>query len=249
MNELDEPDLHKPTMIIDGKRYYVKEINEYNEGVELVVEQLAKLVGINCAHYGIIEKHGKNYYLSEEIDGFINSEMFTEYSKNIKSILDYISSNYPEQAAIIIDQIIKLFLFDILILNGDRNSHNWGFTSENGKIKVWILDNEYAFYGHEKVKLSFDEDRYNLNVGIDNKVISQNIKELLYLLDTSDEIYTDMFLEMLDILNPNSIISIFKEVEDNYNIKIHKKDKLISNYILNYNIISNLFHLSRLKIN
>ena len=240
MNDLEEPDLSKPSTIINGVRYYTKKVNKYNEGVELVVEKLANLVGINCAHYGIIEKDGEKYYLSEEIKGFVNSEIFSAYKHSIEDILDYINKTYPDQAVKITDEIIRIFLFDILLLNGDRNSHNWGFANVDGNIEVWILDNELAFYGYEKAKLTFSENGYIIMLGINNKVISQNITELLYLIDTSSEIYTDMLINMLDILTPSAVSDIFKEVETSYYINISNKEKLLNNYITNYNIINDL---------
>lgn len=247
MDNLDKINFKKPSTKIDGKRYFIKEINDYTDGIELVVERLANLVGINCAHYDRVINNGHRYYLTEEIKNYMSAETFTMYKENLNDILDYINSNYPNKSAVIIDQIIKIFLFDIIILNGDRNSHNWGFSTRDDDVDVYILDNSCAFYGEEKVKLGLKEASYEIKIGLNDPVISQNVEELIYLLDTSSELYSDMFIDMLGVLTPENLKSTFDEVEEKYQLKIVHKDKLIEKYTNNYEIICNLFHLHTLR--
>ena len=45
----------------------------------------------------------------------------------------------------LVNDLVKVFLYDIFLLNGDRNLGNIGILESDGKAYLYILDNEFVF--------------------------------------------------------------------------------------------------------
>ena len=77
---------NKGTVEIDGRKYYFK---RNDDNVEILVEQIEKLFGLNHAHYTPITVNGTRYYISEdlnEIGPFITAFDARIDSSNINDI-------------------------------------------------------------------------------------------------------------------------------------------------------------------
>lgn len=250
-NELERIKSGKHYVTINDKNFYVKKVKDINDGVELVMEHLAKLVNINSVHYERLVIDDEVYYLSEDLNNsgnYLSAKYVLMYKNNISDMFDVLNKNYDsENILYLIDEIIKIFIFDILTINYDRHLNNWGFTFKNGKIdKVHILDNEFAFYKLDKVKLAFKDTPSTLfNRSID--ILDRNIEELEYFLNTSDTYYQELFKSMYRTLNPEVIKETFESVEQKYGINIDSKNILLNNYIENYDKIGELLKGRSLK--
>ena len=247
---LKEIDVSKPTTIINGERYYLKKADKYTDGIELVVEILASLVDIKHVYYYRVLIDNKVYYLCKDLNRFsefIPAEVMCGYKDNLDDIFDILNENYPDEVISLIDEIVKIFMFDILTLNSDRHMRNWGFVkNDQSKHDVYIFDNESCFYKLRPVRLKFKEDNENtFNKSIE--VLDRNIEMLDYLLQNSDEYYQEMFKKMYNILTPELVENVFNFVIFNYKVNIASKETLMNNYIENYQKIEELLKGRTLK--
>lgn len=121
------------------------------------------MLNIKCPHYELITINNSIYYLSENIsekDEFLTFEQLDFSEKNLIDLANSISSVYPKQAKFLAEQLFKIYLFDILILNPDRKSSNIGMYFKNGKITdLYILDNECSFYKMKKVNYTLSSKK------------------------------------------------------------------------------------------
>lgn len=237
-------------IIIDNKKYYFKLISSMSIGIEVAVENLAKLVDIKCAHYEVVEINGLNYYLSLDIAE--NKEFYDAYelgfvSNSLYDIWNELEIRYPDKANYIMQEIVKIYIFDILILNEDRNYGNYGFTINNGNIEdVYILDNEFTFQSGQVVlssKLEFKDSlnkKNNINIP---EELEDSINELDYFLQTSSHEYYDLFINMYTILTPSIIEQELNKIDLDY----QSKNDMINIYKQNYNLIGELIHKRGLK--
>ena len=146
-------------------------------------------------------------------------------------------------------EVVKMYLFDLLLLAPDRHSCNWGLKNSN----LYILDNENSFCSTSCSPISSKYDMFDkLNSYFNpsfyiNTIIKNNLEELEYFLATSSQEFIELFYEMYDKLNPNVLKSIFNNVELEYNIDIAFKDSNLDLYIDYYTLIDELIHARGLK--
>lgn len=161
----------KKTGIVFSFRYNDKEyFYKYNENTalynELVAEELAQDFGIDHVNYDLALFDNHQGYISEsykkdnvdyifgsdllyECYGYMTENRNIEEFNNLKSIwdaLEYRYANNPNKNQIISDlmnQIVNMFIFDIIICNYDRHSDNWEIIESDNEIKLApIYDNE-----------------------------------------------------------------------------------------------------------
>ena len=235
---------------INGIKYYFKLIPSLSKGIELVVENLAKLVDIKSAHYEMVTINGLSYYLCEDVAG--KDEFFTAYDLGffeygLYDIWHELELRYPDKSEFLMQEIVKIYIFDILLLNNDRNYGNYGFKFVNGKIEdVYIYDNGDVFSNDQETLTSKFEfgDQLNSKVNLDFKEgLKENIEDLDYFLQTSSSEYYDLFKRMYDKLTPEVIKGELDKIEINYQSKID----MLNIYKENYALIKELLHKRGLK--
>ena len=155
----------------DNKVYFKGELCFFKTGDsllllnELVAEELAKDFKIPCAHYEIGTLKDKPVVLSKSV--FEKNAVFyslfnlIEYDIDLETIWNELDRKYKDYdlVAKLMEEIVKVFLFDILIANGDRHGLNL-FIEESAKgIQVApIFDNENMLS-----ELSISHQMYILN--------------------------------------------------------------------------------------
>jgi hypothetical protein len=224
---------HNPTIDLDGKKYYVKSGMIQFDGVELVVEELAKIVGVKSIKSERLLLDGIPYYLSEDLNGmegktFELAMCHILFGHTLNEMFDALQRFYPNNVIGLMDQIVKMFMFDALVMNQDRNYSNWGFLiDKHGLSDVVILDNDYAFVqnGSNGVPMSFNESSRTQR------------DDLFSFLESSSQIYTEMFREMYRILTPELVSDTFGLVEEDNNMNIPLKEIFLRNYNYNYKLI------------
>ena len=208
--------------------FYYKLVDQKLFGMELVIEKLAKKVGLNVADYRIISDGKKYYYLSRDIGH--GSLFFTALEIGIKNKdkLDEIKNILMEKfndERLIVD-LYKLYFFDILTMNSDRSNGNYGIRVTRSKNELFILDNEYALELLSEVLI-------NYNTHEDTK---KDLKKFLH--DKPD--YVSLFINMYETLKPKVIKDTFEEVESECCHRIFNKDLLLKKYIINYDAIGTI---------
>ena len=123
---------------IDGKYYYVKDFENYNE---IIGEIIAKSLNLDTAHYEIGKYKRKNKYMTENF-----KEKGKEYLKiyqtelnNRRDILDIVNNDLR-------NDLLKMYALDIFMMQTDRCNVNLMFVKENDKLRLAPLyDYSYAY--------------------------------------------------------------------------------------------------------
>lgn len=230
-------------LVKDSGTYYFKEA--FEDGIELIVERLAKLVGIKCAHYEFLNIKGKRFYLSQMIaneDKFYTLEDLDFNERNLTELRNSLNTFYPKYVDYIMEQIIKIYLFDIIILNPDRRGANIGiYYQKDERPDIYIFDNEEAFYkGSSTYYVARDVIIPLLarNFLFNTKVVSNsNVEDLLFFIKEYGEEYFELFKKMLEILTPDVVSDIISSIEKEEKREFYMKEVYLETYVSNYNKI------------
>ncbi len=238
-------------VVIDGVEYFCKSSD--NEVNELVACKLAKIVSVNCVEYHLVKVDGIYYYLSysfNNIGKFKRGSDFVGKSSGdntLYSIWNAFESEYPDECKELMLDLVKMFIFDIFLLNGDRHSGNYAVVEDDGKHKVYMFDNDETFQSLFRVVLSAKYDRYDY-VRRTNRIIKDNVSfstrdnnEMLeYFLSSSAKEFCDLVVDFYYKLTPDVVYNVFLKIEQEENIRISNKDYNIKLYRENYELIGSL---------
>lgn len=211
-NEL--PRYDRKFININGKDYFCKYALE--PGDQIFANNLASKIGIMCAKDYIVKVNHDYYYLSYS---FNNDGIFKDgndlgiKSNGLYDIWIFFEKNYPKDSKKLTYQLIRVYLFDIFMMNSDRNLGNLGILNRNGVVDLCILDNEYVFsdFGANLLPKLYFNDRlksYKCADNLDNRLpmcVLNNIESLEYFLATSALEFYDVVLEFYNTLTPDLI--------------------------------------------
>lgn len=213
--------------------YFVKKVTLLHGVNEIVGMRLAKIMGIKCAEYDlfIIDRHC--YSLSKNLNKEGKFKLASVY--NIKKntlydiwyTLEHYLNNFPE----VMNDIVKMYIFDLMFMLSDRHMYNYGFITKDKHTSLVIFDNEYIFnseYPHMITSL------YDREYGLSRE------NEIKCFLSQSSEEYVDLFKEMYDKVTPEKLEEIITEVEEEYNIVLKEKDSILNKYNNNYKLIGEI---------
>lgn len=220
---------------INGKNYYIKRPLGKIYCAEIIAERLCNILGIKTAHYEIVDIDGNRFYLSEvlgENGYFVTGSELSTIAKpedgNLSADSLYyiweVLEAYFDKTGIPMLDIVKVYLFDIMFLNSDRNAPNWALVNDGEGPYVCIFDNESIFDAYGVVlsaKLTETDDLNNYS-GSNNyefdffdsygAVVRSDYLEILheleYFLSTSDNMYTELFESMLEKVTPEVLESV-----------------------------------------
>jgi hypothetical protein len=219
-----------------NRRYYFK-LNG-NDCIELVVEKIAKKLGICSAHYMLTKYDGKEFYLSDSLDNegiFMSAESLGIDGSNLYNIWYGIEKLYPGFVYELMQEIIRIYIMDILLMNYDRTDLNWGLYYKNGTLRIAIIDSEMAFSIASSYMSCVNE------VGpFDYVRINDDESEIVNFLNVSSQEYVDMFKEIFSLLTPEYVQKVFEEVEQEIGRNIRGKELYTRIYNDHYQNIKNL---------
>lgn len=238
---------------LDGVEYFCK----YAEGggIELVANKLAGIVGINCSKDYIVNINDELYYLSYSFynigdfkrgsDLMINKMFFSNSMYDLWKVFE---KDYPHECQKLMFDLVKVFIFDIFLLNGDRHIGNFVVLNENGKHSLYIYDNDNVFEAAFKALIdsrlsSKDELKKYSEIDLGQYTtlsMEKNIKSLEYFLATSSKEFNDLVVKFYHKLTPEVVESTFIEIEQNENIIIEDKEYDMKLYKENYRLIGDL---------
>lgn len=234
---------------INGIRYFIKSSNSslmlYSE---IVAEKVAKMLGIRCAHYEATLIRGKLYYLSKDLSYEGPFVLGENISVNLSTLYDYwniLEQNYGTNVEAAINDLVRISIFDIILMNNDRFNRNWALINNESGIHIYAFDNENilsndftilksGYSRSDNLKSPFNWENY------DGKVIKENMLELEYFLRTSALEYVLMVEDMVKKITPEIFGSLLDSVELEYQDKILNKSKWLKIYTDNYNAITTL---------
>ena len=216
---------------------------------ELIASELLKDLNLPCAEYDLAIFQGmegnitKNYrkdntnYISgetilEDYMSYLNIETNNNLNMNnlsdLWNALDYRYRDNPNREEIVyklMNQIVDLFIFDIMTNNGDRTECNFEIMESNDYIGLApIYDNEHILCGKNYSALNVERDTNNIPV-----------KELEKFVEYSDSTYIDKINSRMWVIEEDNLEKVFKRIEDKINFPIHEEVK--SRYITEFKII------------
>lgn len=213
------------TFIIDNKKYYYKSSKARKVYNELIAEELAHDYGISNAHYDIAHHNGRLGPLSlnvhQETDKVYTIEdilkeafklNFIEDKNTLEDIWTALEHKYKNKEIVeqLMNEIVDVFIFDILIANSDRNTGNLTIIENENGIHVGpLFDNENMLdidsIMHGQYLLGIDETDMDFG-NFDYNFLEQ-------FLNISTDEYLDYFIEKYKIIREENILDVFKRVE------------------------------------
>lgn len=245
----------------NNKKYFFKKCKNIHEVYnELIAEEIANEFGIPCAHYDLASYYGfigtvsenfinrkDNYITIEEIlKKVFKKENVSKYN-NLEDIEISLIYLYKDQLIVnqLMNELINIFIFDILIANLDRHVSNNGIIeNENGIHFGKVFDNE---------KMLSDA---SINMGIYSLGISRNdyhpfildyneddnfIKKFLY---QSSKEYKKLLEDKLEIISDENIEKILVKVEQKINSPIQPniREKIKLKFSQNLSMIEQILN-------
>lgn len=219
---IKESDFVSPIKVdIEGIYYYVKKDADF---LELVGEELARIIGLKCAHYEPLVIDNENYVISRDLASLGVFEVFREFRENgdynLYNIWNLIEEDNLNSETLMRD-VVKMYVYDYLFMNSDRNFANFGLL--NGEFV--ILDNGEIFDNEIPPRISS-------NCELD--VASDIYQDIAYYLESSDDAFIKSFIEVYDKVTPEYLESVLDSVEDKWHINLPTKKKIITMYKWHY---------------
>ncbi len=151
--------------------------------------------------------------------------LYVESFHNLEDIWFFLSEKYDAKTVEkVMDDLVNIFLYDIIIANNDRHSGNIGFIRKDNTIEVApIFDNENMLRKSsiEDGKYSFGIERNDILAQIEGNPMNLFHKFIHY----SASFYQDRLKEMVEVIRDDNIDQMLKEIENEINEKISEYQK------------------------
>lgn len=251
LNKLN--DYEHEFITIDNKSYFCK--RAIDEGLELISNRLAQKLNIMCSKDYLIKTKNGLFYLSYN---FNNDGTFKSAAKlgiklsNLYNAWNRIEILYPNEVEKLMNQLVKVFLFDIFLMYGDRHLGNYGILEQGNEKNIVILDNDLIFSDTEYVRLKpkySSEDKLSSysNTGVSHKKSSysilHNMENLEYFIATTSKDFYPIIKDFYNLLTPELIYETIKKIEKEEQIKFYELDYMMMLYNENYKGITNLLKM------
>ena len=261
----------------NGKRYFYKKSKKGDSYNELIAEKIAKKLGLPCCHYILTFDEGMDYLSSEmfdttnyislhevledvygietklEISKDDNIEILDKSKNNLEDIWNALEikfgtrDNGQEIVSKLMYQIVKVFLFDVIIANSDRHVDNLGFIDDGVNVTLApLFDNdymlsEYSIYDNDYSMCVEPQDFFLQEEYVNNEDSEEPPNTLEKFLEVSSTEYKEQLNEMLYVISRESLEEIFDELEsEDVIINKIKREQIINKFEMNSNIIKNI---------
>lgn len=237
--ELIEHAGFRKSVKLSSGSYYVK--GSKNATIlknELIGSKLAQVFHLNCPKYHFLEINGYYYILSEDLnqDGIFKSIDELNIAKNdcsISQVWESIEAKYQLTEKILFD-LVKIYIFDSLFLNHDRDPMNYGLLFQlDGTKEVVILDQE-----------SILEPLLTLKLYYETSFLDADIEA--FLMKANSE-FIQLFLHYYHLITPEYLENLFHEVEIENHIILEDKARYLQIYQMNYQKIDRILKSCEVK--
>lgn len=204
----------------EGKQYFIKWSDKILLLNELVAAEIAKDFGILSVRYAYARCDYNDFFYGDCVisecayhdnDKVYNLSDLVDDKLTLEDIWNALEIKYKDEDIVsaLMDEIVNVFLFDILIANDDRHSLNFFIVeNENGVHVAPLFDNEYMLCDS-----SINFQHYSIKVDEGNpyyKFIPENLSRFLQI---SDKRYLDRLESKLWIITPSNLNIIFERIE------------------------------------
>ncbi len=220
-----------------NKNYYVKtNPNLY----EIIGEEAAKTIELECAHYEPLFINGYAYVASEDLSERGEFHLYEEYAGyesqyNLYSIWHILETNFSNCEEIMFD-VLKMYLYDLLLINNDRDFENFGILIRDGKAKLVIFDNSNIFDNDFPPEIS---SVYDSDDQIDPYEDFEN-----FITETSSE-QIEKLITLMNRLNTDKIAEIIETIEKKYKGHYKNLPKILTMYEENYQRLQEIINKYR----
>ena len=243
------------------KEYYEKKRSTLDAALnELIVSKLAEKINIICPKIKIAKDENNEFIiLSENLENLgnfreANYYLLPPYQDNIFYLSMYEIKESLERSFTSLDvtklmsEVIKIYLLDYLISNGDRHADNWGILRDGMQMNIAIIDNESAFNPNAYFIMTSNLNPTEYLLQMKNASFGtlnvKTKKELKTFMETFCTEYAEIIKNTLDVLTPTFFSFILDDIEANEfvlngtlkeKIVIPHKDSLLELYTCRYN--------------
>lgn len=234
---------------VDKEKYILSEdLNQYGKFTPAI--ELGEKYDDDFESYPLRKLYQNESWYDEEAEKLL-------HGNSLYDIWSYFEKNYPSDISkSLMDEILKIYIFDILFLNYDRDSRNWGILTQKDQANVVILDNELIFT--KKSEEDKDDDKQNesscyaetvsLNVNFkeEHAPIYEDFRR--FLKESSAE-YIVTFKYYFDLITPEFLRKIIEQTENSNNLVIADKEEKINVYQKHYNALLAIYNEEMAKEN
>lgn len=224
-------------MNIKCPNYYITEINGEQYILSEDLNQYGKFQSAFDLYAGIKD----DYFAYSMADLYKDESFYDEDAKkslhgnSLYDIWAYLEENYDSNTSKrLMQDVLKIYIFDILFLNSDRFLNNWGFLkTPDNKSNIVMFDNEYILAlacENHKTKEESDENK-TIKIQTNFLVSNPNVYEdfRVFLRESSEE-QTNLFSHYIRLFTPSFFKMIIAESETNSGVILDNKDNIIETY-------------------
>lgn len=222
------------SLYISGNNYFVKKDENLKEYLGY---KLAKLCGLKCIEYNVININDTFYIISRDINEtmtFTSAHPLIGAYHELSLIINDLKK-LPYTTSNTIQDLLKMYLFDLLFLNGDRHNRNWGLININGEYRVLIFDNENIFSLLFLPYICFNLDNFsNPNKNYTSRICD----DLSAFLKKCPKEYLEELYKIIDKSEPSNVSAIINSIETINNTKLNPR--FLPTYTTHYNKIKDV---------
>jgi len=158
---------------------------------------------------------GNNDYLTYSLKDLYKNDAW--YDKDAEGILhgnslydiwSYLEKNYSTKVSReLMQDIVKIYIYDVLFFNFDRGTRNWGILTLNDEPRIVMFDHEFMFNIDAE-----DSKTLLMNVNFLEKK-SDLYDDFRYFLKESSSEFVSLFKYYFDLVTPELLSQIIKSVE------------------------------------
>jgi hypothetical protein len=145
--------------------------------------------------------------------------------------------NREEQIQKFMHKIFDMVMFDLLVVNMDRNGDNWFIEYNDSSFKLLdIFDHNHAFSKY-----------YNSALNTTQCQTLSNTEALRALINESDSSIYFRFINFFNTINPGNINSIADEVVKKYNLNVDElvRNEVIGHFTNNYRRLESVINATK----
>lgn len=228
---------------------YFQKTKSLSEGQnELIAKKIADIYGLICpeCHIEVFNPHVEDseciiYSRDVNETGRFSHLSYYRNLETLYQIWDGLEFKGYDPKMLMPD-IIKMYIFDLVLGNYDRSPSNWGFVEINKEMHVVIFDNEYILRDDWTPHISCDLDETRFTAGYDFQATFRARKgELQCFLEASDDTFTAFVGDFLKKITPEVFEGILEEVAKETKSYIRDKDEKIQIYQRNYEAFNKIY--------
>ena len=238
---------------------------------EVLGYYIAKEIGLMCPKCQIVMPYNDDeevLVISEDLNKygkFINAfslGLLREHNASLYGIWSFLEKKYLKDPVYgtkipeVFNDIIKMYIFDILFCNWDRRSNNWGLIFTKDNMQLAIFDHEFLLENDiphvissqvdgvdwlNKSKFAMNAERRRKKLEMDlTTFFKESSKEFLLLFEDIFNLITPEYFR--NILNQMEREEVIITKEGNVPLIIDDKEDYVKIYSDNYYLIKDIYH-------